>query len=114
MDTCEYRFKTAIGNRPDLKDFKLKDCYAEEYESDQFIEQIDENATFEDFALDLLDGKPYTHIPSDSIVRERLMEYLAELLDIGYDVIYHVWLANAPIDNDFLEKAERIIASQFT
>lgn len=114
MDTYEYLFKTAIGNQSSLKGLKLKDWYAEKYESDQLIEQIDENATFEDFALDLLDGTPYKHIPSDSIVRERFMEQLAEMLGIGYDVIYHVWLATPPIDNDFLEKAERIVASQFT
>jgi hypothetical protein len=41
----------------------------------------------------IVDGDIYQYIGvSDSIVRERLFEKLAETLNVGYDYIYNLWL----------------------
>jgi ribonucleotide reductase alpha subunit len=41
----------------------------------------------------IVDGDIYQYVGvSDSIVRERLFEKLAETLNVGYDYVYNLWL----------------------
>lgn len=73
---------------------KVKDWYVKAYPTDELGEEIDPDITFYD-VFDCLDFHHdiYTCLDvSDSIVRERVFEKLAELIDCDYDYIYDQWL----------------------
>lgn len=76
------------------KQLKIKDWYKGEYPTDKLGDDIKENITFYDI-FDALDN--YQDIyeimgVDDSIIRERVFEKLAELMEVDYDYIYEQWL----------------------
>ena len=72
----------------------IKNWYMAAFPSDDLGAEINENATFNDIIHALLAHKDvYTVFGvGDSLVRERIFEELAGLLNVDYDVIYDSWL----------------------
>jgi len=72
----------------------IKEFYLETYPTDELGVEINEKATFIGLYHDLLTGgDPYEYIGvGDSIVRERLFEKLANIIDTSYGYVYNLWL----------------------
>lgn len=74
---------------------KLKTYYLEQYHDDDLGIEIDADATF-DGLFETLDRcrDVYEYIGiADSVIRERLFEKLAEIIDMPYDYVYYQWLS---------------------
>lgn len=73
---------------------KIREFYLEAYPTDELGLELNETPTFPGLLNQLIvDGDIYRYIGvSDSLVRERLFEKLAETFDVGYDYIYNLWL----------------------
>lgn len=72
----------------------VKEWYKGEYPTDDLVEEIKDTVTFEDI-FEALDNYRdiYNEIgTTDSIVRERIFEKLAELMEVDYDYVYDQWL----------------------
>lgn len=73
----------------------VKEWYRGEYSTDDLVEEIKDTVTFEDIfeALDNYEDI-YEVIGNgiDSIVRERIFNKLATLMEVDYDYIYDQWL----------------------
>lgn len=73
----------------------VKEWYRGEYPTDDLVEEIKDTVTFEDIfgALDNYEDI-YEVIGNgiDSIVRERIFNKLATLMEVDYDYIYDQWL----------------------
>jgi hypothetical protein len=73
----------------------IKKWYLENYSDDILANEIDENATFNGL-FETLDNyeNVYKYLGNDidSIIRERVFEKLAEMLEMPYDYIYDQWL----------------------
>ena len=72
----------------------IKEFYLETYPTDELGVGINEKATFIGLYHDLLTGgDPYEYIGvGDSIVRERLFEKLANIIDTSYGYVCNLWL----------------------
>lgn len=77
----------------DPLDLKVAKWYKETYPTDSMGDEIDDYITFNHIfnCLDSYDDI-YQYIPGDSVIRERVFEKLAELLDVNYDYVYNQWL----------------------
>ena len=72
----------------------VKEWYRGEYPTDDLGEEIKDTVTFEDI-FEALDNYRdiYNEIGvTDSLVRERIFEKLAELMEVDYDYVYDQWL----------------------
>lgn len=73
----------------------VKEWYRGEYSTDDLVEEIKDTVTFADIfeALDNYEDI-YEVIGNgiDSIVRERIFNKLATLMEVDYDYIYDQWL----------------------
>ena len=73
----------------------VKEWYRGEYPTDDLVDEIKDEVTFEDIfkALDNYEDI-YEVIGNgiDSIVRERIFDKLATLMEVDYDYIYDQWL----------------------
>ena len=73
----------------------IKEFYLNEYPTDELGVELNENATFVGL-LDVLHNNTkdvYDYIGvGDSIIRERVFERLAEILEMPYDYVYNLWL----------------------
>lgn len=73
----------------------VKEWYRGEYSTDDLVEEIKDTVTFED-VFEALDNYEdiYEVIGNgiDSIVRERIFNKLATLMEVNYDYIYDQWL----------------------
>lgn len=73
----------------------VKEWYRGEYSTDDLVEKIKDTVTFED-VFEALDNYEdiYEVIGNgiDSIVRERIFNKLATLMEVDYDYIYDQWL----------------------
>jgi len=78
-----------INTRTDVKDW-----YCKTYKHDEMGQEINPKATWEGVAVFLDRGQDiYEYIHAqDSIVRERIMSHLAEMLGLDYDIVYYRWL----------------------
>lgn len=76
------------------KDMKIKEFYLETYPSDELGLELNETPTFPGLLNQLIvGGDVYRYIGvSDSVIRERLFERLAEELNTSYDYVYNLWL----------------------
>lgn len=77
-----------------MENMKIKEWYTKEYASDDLGEELNENITFMDLFETLDRHKDVYELigVSDSIVRERLFEKLAEIMEVDYDYIYEQWI----------------------
>lgn len=81
--------KQQSGN--DMKT-KIKEWYIKEYPTDELGVEIDDDVTFEDL-FESLDKNVYETLGvGDSIVRERVFDKLAKVMNVDYDYIYKQWL----------------------
>jgi len=73
---------------------KIKEFYLETYPTDELGLELKETPTFPGLLNKLIVGEDvYRYIGvTDSIVRERLFEKLAETLNVSYDYVYNLWL----------------------
>lgn len=73
----------------------VKEWYRGEYSTDDLVEEIKDTVTFKD-VFEALDNYEdiYEVIGNgiDSIVRERIFNKLATLMEVDYDYIYDQWL----------------------
>lgn len=73
----------------------IKDFYLNAYPTDELGVELIETATFVGL-LDVLHNNTkdvYDYIGvGDSIIRERVFERLAEILEMPYDYVYNLWL----------------------
>jgi hypothetical protein len=76
------------------KNIKIKDFYVNEFPTDDMGEDINPNATFHGLYRVLNgQGDVYEYMGvSDSLVRERVFEKLANIKDVDYNEIYNLWL----------------------
>ena len=72
----------------------IREFYLENYPTDDLGLELNETPTFPGLLNQLIvDGDVYRYIGvSDSLVRERLFEKLAEELKVSYDYVYNLWL----------------------
>jgi hypothetical protein len=81
-----------------IKEFYLEN-YPSDCKSDGLGMELNETATFIGLYHTLITaGDPYEYIGvTDSVIRERLFEKLAETLNVSYDYVYDLWLYDNPI-----------------
>lgn len=74
---------------------KIKDWYVATYPTDELGQKLTENKTFYDLfeALDFHQDVYKLFGVDDSLIRERLFEKLAELMECDYEYIYNQWLS---------------------
>lgn len=73
---------------------KIKDYYVKAFPTDDLGHKINSEATFEGLFETLeryRDVYKYIGI-GDSVIRERIFEKLAEIMDVEYDYVYEQWL----------------------
>lgn len=73
----------------------VKEWYRGEYSTDDLVEEIKDEVTFEDVFNALDTYKDIYEVIGngiDSIVRERIFNKLATLMEVDYDYIYDQWL----------------------
>lgn len=76
---------------------RLRSWYMKAYPTDSCGQYIDKNATFYGL-FETLDARKnvYGYIgEADSVIRERLFEKLAEIMNVDYDYIYDQWMLSA-------------------
>jgi len=73
---------------------KLREFYLETYSDDELGLDINGESTFEGLLKVLSkDGNLYEYIGvSDSLIRERLFERLANEIGVDYDWVYNLWV----------------------
>jgi len=72
----------------------IKEYYIENFPTDELALELNETPTFSGLLNQLIvGGDVYRYIGvSDSVIRERLFERLAEELEVNYDYVYNLWL----------------------
>lgn len=73
----------------------VKEWYRGEYPTDDLVEEIKDEVTFEDVFNALDTYKDIYEVIGngiDSLVRERIFNKLATLMEVDYDYIYDQWL----------------------
>jgi hypothetical protein len=69
----------------------IKLYYTNQFPSDELGIEINPQATFLGLIGNIKDVYEYIGV-ADSIVRERLFERIAEIMECSYDEIYNLWL----------------------
>jgi len=74
----------------------IKDFYINAYPKDELGDDLKDNTTFSGLLVALVRGDcVYEYIgEGDSIIRERLFEKLASILEKPYNYIFDLWLEN--------------------
>jgi hypothetical protein len=73
---------------------KIKEYYLQAFPTDDLGLELNETPTFPGLLNQLIvGGDVYRYIGvSDSVIRERLFEKLAETLEVSYEYVYNLWL----------------------
>jgi hypothetical protein len=73
---------------------KIKEYYLQTFPTDDLGLELNETPTFPGLLNQLIvGGDVYRYIGvSDSVIRERLFEKLAETLEVSYEYVYNLWL----------------------
>ena len=99
-DGSEIDFAVKRNDGLKVDDYKLtktlKSFYLETYPEDDLGESMRDLATFADLCYWLINELDVYDLigVADSIVRERLFQYLSTILYTSYDVIYDAWMGN--------------------
>lgn len=77
-----------------MENTKIREWYMATYPTDDVGEEINADITFYDLfkALDTYKDVYDTLGVTDSLIRERAFEKLAEIMDVGYNYIYNQWV----------------------
>lgn len=80
----------------------IRSYYLEAYPGDDMGPEINKEATFLGLFAQLVKGNNvYDYLgASDSLIRERVFDKLAKLLNEPYDFIYNLWLYNPLLKNE--------------
>ena len=72
----------------------IREFYLENYPTDELGVSLNVTPTFAGLLNQLIvGGDVYRYIGvSDSVIRERLFERLAEELEVSYDYVYDLWI----------------------
>jgi hypothetical protein len=72
----------------------IKEYYVENFPTDDLGLELNETPTFPGLLNKLIVGEDvYRYIGvTDSVIRERLFEKLADTLNVSYDYVYNLWL----------------------
>ena len=72
----------------------IREYYLTKYPTDELGVELNQTPTFAGLLNQLIvGGDVYRYIGvSDSIIRERLFEGLAEELNVNYDYVYDLWI----------------------
>ena len=72
----------------------IREFYLEVYPTDDLGLELNETPTFAGLLNQLIvDGDIYRYIGvSDSVIRERLFERLADELEVNVDYVYNLWI----------------------
>ena len=84
----------SMANLVDWKGEGIKKWYMRSYPTDELGEELNDDVTFRDL-MDALNNKQDVYElmgVADSVVRERLFQYLSLVYDVDYDVVYKKWL----------------------
>lgn len=68
----------------------IRKWYTTAFGSDDLGQEINPNATFIGLIANIGDTYEYIGV-ADSLVRERLFERIAELMECSYDEVYDLW-----------------------
>ena len=73
---------------------KVKEWYLKEYNTDELGKEINEEITFYDifYALDRYNDIYEVLGVEDSVIRERVFQKLADIMEVEYNYIYEQWL----------------------
>ena len=90
----EKRSLKSVIHLVDWKGEGIKKWYLRSYPKDEMGEELNDTVTFKDLWDALNEKKDVYEIigVGDSLIRERLFEYLALLYNVDYDVVYKKWL----------------------
>ena len=90
--------KITIGERVFGGQSKVRDWYQTRWESDDLGLEINPGITFQDLFDAMQRGVDvYAFLGvGDSIVRERVFDALATMMECSYDHIYYQWLNHGP------------------
>ena len=77
-----------------LRTTYVKDDYVQDYPTDDLGKEINENLNYLQLFNGLLNGEDIYEMMEieDSLIRERVLERLAYLMGIDYQIIYYLWL----------------------
>lgn len=96
---------------------KVKDWYVSEYPSDDLGEEIDSNIDFSSLYKAMISGKDFYDVigVGDSVIRERVFERLANILNVHYSYIYDRWIGKpeGPVDLTPQEHIEMCLWNNF-
>lgn len=101
IDRAEYLKLNSQSLNEDFKDpfmkdmlERVKDWYIKNYPDDDLGNELDGNISFARVLKSLEDEEDVYDVIGvvDSVVRERLFQRLAEILNVDYDAIYNTWL----------------------
>lgn len=74
----------------------IKEFYAKAYPTDDMVNDINDNITFQKVLNELIKGNGYNIYKiigaDDSLIRERIFIRLSEIMNIEYEYIYELWL----------------------
>lgn len=74
----------------------IKEFYAKAYPTDNMVNDINDNITFQKVLNELIKGNGYNIYEiigaDDSLIRERIFVRLSDIMNIEYKYIYELWL----------------------
>lgn len=74
----------------------IKEFYAKAYPTDDMVNDMDNNITFQQVLNELIKGNGYNFYEvigvHDSLIRERVFSRLSEIMNLEYEYIYKLWL----------------------
>lgn len=87
----------SIKNAESDMNSSIRDWYISQYPDDSAGNYLDTRSTFQDLfdALDTYNDIYDVLGTGDSLVRERVFEKLADIMDVDYDYIYDQWMLGA-------------------
>ena len=79
--------------------------YMSEYPDDDMGKDIHEFLTFGQMLGAMLEGNEVYDVIGvvDSVIRERIFERLAELMQCHYDTVYNIWRDRRKYESDYMQ-----------
>ena len=92
-------------------DISVRDWYIKTFPNDELGYEIDDYIKFEDIQKALDEKKDVYEVigVTDSIVRERLFQKLADLTGVSYDDIYEKWINSEEVSDDTMERIRNLM-----
>jgi hypothetical protein len=101
----------SVAHLVDWKGEGIKKWYTRSYPTDELGEEMNDTNTFKDLWDGIHNGVNVYEIigVGDSVIRERLFEYLSLIYDVNYSYVYDKWLASDEYARGgFVSKAELV------